>query len=141
DPSIEPPRLVTSLEWDSRADLDLSVLTPSGDVINYAHVNNTKESDTPGQFSGDGGSGCIQTGVRRENIVWQKKPAKGIYYVYVNLHDPCQDAATPFQVSIHASKRRGSKEFELAETYRTASELLREQANGGSTLGTFITEF
>jgi hypothetical protein len=140
DPTIEPPRLVASLAWESSADLDLSVLTPSGEVINYAHVNDSKETDTPGQFSGDGGSGCIPSGMRRESIVWQTKPAKGIYYIYVNLNDACQDSASPFQVTTHVSKRRG-EEYELVESYRTASELLRVQANGGTTLGTFITEF
>lgn len=141
DPTIEPPRLVASLEWESTADLDLSILTPTGEVINYAHVNNTKETDNPGQFSGDGGSGCVPSGTRRESVAWQTKPDAGIYYIYVNLNDACQDSATPFQVSTHVSKKRGSEEYELIESYRTASELLRVQANGGTTLGTFITEF
>jgi hypothetical protein len=140
DPTIEPPRLVASLAWDSSADLDLSVLTPSGEVINYAHVNDAKKTDTPGQFSGDAGTGCIPSGSRHESVVWQAKPAKGIYYIYVNLSDPCEDGATPFEVTTHVSKRRG-EEFELVESYRTASELLSVQANGGATLGTFITEF
>lgn len=140
DPTIEPPRLVASLEWDSSADLDLSVVTPTGEVINYAHVNDSKKTDTPGQFSGDGGSGCIPTGAKREHVVWQTKPGPGLYYIYVNLHDACQDGATAFQVSTHVSKRKGD-EYELVETYRTASEALRVQANGGATLGTFITEF
>jgi hypothetical protein len=140
EPTIEPPRLVANLEWESSADLDLAVLTPSGEVINYAHVNDTKETDAPGEFSGDGGSGCIPSGMRRESIVWQAKPGKGIYYIYVNLHDACQDSATPFQVSTHVSKRDG-EEYKLVETYRTASEALRVQANGGTALGSFITEF
>lgn len=140
DSTIEPPRLVASLEWASTADLDLAVLTPTGEVIDYAHVNNAKESSTPGQFSGDGGTGCIPSGARRENVVWQAKPAPGIYYIYVNLHDPCRDSATPFQVTTYVSKRDGD-EYELVETYRTASEALRVQANGGRQLGSFITEF
>lgn len=140
DPRIAPPRIVASLAWDSSADLDLSVLTPSGEVINYSRENDAKTSATPGQFSGDGGSGCVPSGMRRESVSWQAKPAKGIYYVYVNLNDACQDEATPFQVTTHVSKRRG-EEYELVETYRTASALLRVQANGGTALGTFITEF
>lgn len=140
DPTIEPPRLVASLAWESSADLDLAVLTPSGEVINYTHVNDAKATDKPGQFSGDAGTGCIPSGARRENVVWQTKPAKGIYYIYVNLSDPCEDNATPFEVTTHVSKRSG-EEFALVESYRTASELLRVQANGGTTLGTFVTEF
>lgn len=140
DATIEPPRLVASLEWESSADLDLAIVTPSGETINYAHVNDSKKTETPGQFSGDGGTGCVPSGSRRENVVWQTKPGKGIYYIYVNLNDPCQDSATPFQVTTHVSKRRG-EEYELVETYRVASEALRVQANGGSALGSFITEF
>lgn len=140
DPTIAPPRLVASLEWESTADLDLAVLTPSGKVIDFAHVNDAATSETPGAFTGDGSSGCTPSGVHREHVVWQDEPASGIYYIYVNLHDACSDRATPFVVTTHVSKQKGD-EFRQLETYRVAGEALEVQANGGSQLGTFITEF
>lgn len=140
DPTIAPPRLAVSLAWDSAADLDLVVVTPSGAVLDYAHVDDTEETDSPGYFTGDGGTGCEPSGPRRESITWQEKPSKGIYYVYVNLHDACGDVATPFVVTTHSRKRRGD-EYSLEQTYRAASQALAAQANGGTQLGTFITEF
>jgi hypothetical protein len=140
DSSIDPPRLVVSLAWETASDLDLAVVTPTGTVIDYAHVNNAKESDVPAQFTGDSGSGCIPSGSRRENVFWQDKPQRGTYLVYANLQDACNAAATPFVVSIHESKRSGD-DFDQVETYRAASELLAVQANGGSALGLFVTEF
>ncbi len=140
DPTIEPPRLVVSLGWASPGDLDLAVITPNGRVIDYARVNDADDTDTPGEFSGDGNTGCVQSGARREHISWQVKPDRGIYYVYVNLNDSCGEAATPFVITTHFSRRRGD-EYELQETYRAASVALQQQANGGTQRGTFITEF
>lgn len=140
DPTIAPPRFAVSLAWDSAADLDLAVVTPSGAVIDYAHVDDSEETDSPGSFTGDGGTGCEPSGARRESITWQDKPRTGIYYVYVNLHDACGDVATPFVVTTHSRTRRGD-EYSLEQTYRAASEALAVQANGGTQLGTFITEF
>lgn len=139
-PKVAPPRLVVSLEWESAGDVDLSVVTPSGEVLNYASITDGTASENAGKFTGDTGTGCLQIGPRRENIAWQEKPAKGLYYVYVNLHDACNELATPFVVTTHVRKQRGD-EYELQETFRIASEALAVQANGGSQLGTFITEF
>lgn len=140
EPSLKPPYLVVSLGWDNAADVDLAVVTPSGQIIDYAHSTEVTESGNPGKFTGDGGTGCLQSGGRRENITWQEKPAKGTYLVYANLHDACGELAAPFAVSIHQRKEKG-KGYEQVESYRTASEILAVQANGGSKLGLFVTEF
>jgi hypothetical protein len=140
EPTLEPPQLVVSLAWESAGDLDLAVVTPAGNTIDYSHPTNTADPNNRARFTGDGGTGCSPIGARRENITWQEKPPKGTYLVYANLHDACGDGGTPFVVSIHERKQKG-KTFDQVESYRTASEILAVQANGGSQLGLFITEF
>lgn len=140
NPKAAPPRLVVSLGWENEADVDLAVVSPSGTVIDYSHVNPGKDSASPATFTGDNGAGCLPSGSRRENVFWQEKPEKGTYLVYANLNDACGTPATPFVVTIHERKQKG-KEFEQVQTYRAASELLTVQANGGRDLGLFVTEF
>jgi hypothetical protein len=140
EPSLSPPELVVSLGWDSFGDLDLSVVAPSGEVIDYARGNDAKDKTNSGKFTGDGGTGCVQSGARRENVVWEEHPEKGRYLVYVNLHDACGERATPFVLTTHGRKKKGDN-YTQVETYRAASEALAVQANGGQNKGLFITEF
>lgn len=144
-PQVAPPELVVSLAWNNRADLDLRVLSSDGILISETNVKDRNEPRS-GHFQGDANGGCRASGQTRENVVWQEKPPAGNYFVYVNLSDACGELAAPFVVSTHVKRSRRTpegepEEFRQAETFRIASTLLNQHANGGSELGTFITEF
>jgi hypothetical protein len=86
-----------SLMWSNRNDVDLHVMTPSGEFINFAHrrsecrgtldvdMNAERHSDKP-----------------VENIFWPTGQAPhGVYKVYVNLYAVKGGAVpTPFQVYV-----------------------------------------
>lgn len=144
-PQEAPPELVVSLAWNNRADLDLRVLSSDGILISE---NNVKDRNEPlsGHYQGDANRGCTASGQTRENVVWQQKPSAGTYFIYVNLHDSCAEATAQFVVSMHEKRSVRTPEgeppeFRQRETFRIASQLLSLHANGGSELGTFITEF
>jgi hypothetical protein len=139
-PTREPPALVVSLSWDNDADLDLRVVTVDGDVIDHDAPKQDPELADSAFFEHDSNAGCVSSGVPRENVVFPTKPPRGTYLVYANLHDACGERAAPFVVTIHVGEEDGA-EFRQTEVSRVASEVLRVQANGGSKLGTFITEF
>ena len=41
----------------------------------------------------DANANCAGQGTPRENIVFQHNPKPGLYFVYVNLAEPCGEAA------------------------------------------------
>lgn len=135
-PTREPPGLVVSLGWNNKADLDLLVLDEAGNRISA----NSVQSADAGRLERDANANCRSEGTPRENVVWDKKPKAGLYYIYVNLSDPCSESSAAFTVSTHVSKSAGGGEFKQVETYNTAGELLATQASNAG-LGTFVTEF
>jgi hypothetical protein len=139
-PSREPPNLVVSLEWQSAADLDLRVFGSDGSELSQRNTLTEDGDPTLGRFESDANAGCAASGKARENAVWDERPKPGVYYVYVNLYDPCGQAAIPFVVTTHVAKRDGD-EFRQVETFRVASELLNLHAKPEARRGLFVTEF
>ena len=115
DPTIAPPAFVVELTWDTVADLDLRVLTPTG---RWASAERPRTVDpaappedeapampsgpdaTVGVFSGDAGADCRDTGPRRETLVFQEEPAPGAYLVYARLFDACGVDDVPFRATL-----------------------------------------
>lgn len=91
-----------SLIWNNRNDLDLRVITPSGEEIYYGH----KQSGCCGWLDVDMN---VQGETTKpvENTRWPKyKAPKGHYKVYVQnyaFHDQSAPSATPFRVELEVN--------------------------------------
>jgi hypothetical protein len=151
-PTIAPPALVISLDWDTPVDLDLQVVTPQGKLVDSKHPTTViPEGDAgivaplpagAGVLDRDSNAGCVVDGHQREDLVFQDKPARGHYLVYANLFDSCGQASARFDLSFHAEHAgRKPGTFEVVETYRTSGELLSVDENGGAAKGLYLTEF
>jgi len=93
-----------SLIWDNYNDLDLHVITPSGQMISYI----ARESKCGGELDVDMNAGLSISREPVENVTWAKGRApKGVFKVYVNYYsqrDPSQ-IITPFKVAIKVDNR------------------------------------
>lgn len=149
-PASPPPTSVVSLAWDTPVDLDLRVITPEGKVVDPKHpstavaVNGHVDPTAPGTgiFDTDAVRGCVDTGHRRENLVWQDAPAAGTYLVYASLFAACGQASVRFTLSLNQrvpSADGGA--LHLTDTFERTGELLAGDANAGTQLGLFVTEF
>ncbi|MEI9951596.1 MAG: hypothetical protein WDO74_22110 [Pseudomonadota bacterium] len=148
--SNHPPFTVLSLVWDTPVDLDLRVITPQGKVVDPKHpstalaVNGQVDptAKRTGIFDTDAGRNCVVSGHRRENLVWQDPPLSGTYFVYVSLYSACGQAAVHFDLSVNRPGSPGVGGIrELESTYNQAGELLAVDADAGTKLGLFVTEF
>jgi hypothetical protein len=149
-PGVAPPATVVSLAWDAPVDLDLRVLTPSGKIVDPKHpstadaVNGKVDPSAPGTglIDTDAERDCVDTGHRRENLVWQQSPALGRYFVYANLYDACGQPAVRFTLSLNRPEPAADGGApQLAPTIERSGELLAADANAGAALGLFVTEF
>jgi hypothetical protein len=149
-PTIAPPRAVLSLAWSAAADLDLALVTPSGQVIDPKHPAATPPADggaspdpeSVGVLDHDSGAGCA-AGLHREDIVWQHAPLSGTYLVYVNMFSACGAQAAPFTVTLYAAEPLAGVDGgqTLAQSFQIEGELLAVDANGGATMGLFVKQF
>jgi hypothetical protein len=148
-PSTAPPALVVSLGWDSAVDLDLRVVTPDGKVVDPKHPTTAVEGNDGtlditaqgiGQLDYDSYRGCTPDGRRRESLIFQSSPPPGTYLVYAGLFDACGRPGVTFDVSLHVASTTPDGVRPL-ETFRQSAQLSAVQADGGASLGTYITAF
>ena len=148
DPTIQPPMAVLSLEWDSNADLDIIVVTPSGEVLSPKHPSTAKTLDgglskpdasVDGILDHDSNANCV-AGNRRENVVWQGTPAAGTYLVYVDMYSACGEQAARFQATLWLAQQNG-KDWSQVQKDQFAGELLAIDANAGATKGLYVGSF
>jgi len=143
-PTQAPPGVVFSLEWDAAADLDLALVMPGGEIIDWR----TPVSGTPdasgnidlgasgvGKLQRDGNADCQIDGRQREDIVFQASPVPGTYLVYANLNRACGEAHVTYDAAYYARTRDGDS-FGQARGEIGAGTLLPRQA--GAKLGTFV---
>jgi biopolymer transport protein ExbB/biopolymer transport protein TolQ len=146
DPKLRPPSAVISLGWDVPSDLDLRVVTPSGQILGAKTPSGgAAASGAPDPSAGvldrDSNAACAP-GPRRENVVFQGAPAAGTYLVYVSLFDACGQPATRWNVTLRMSQAGASAGS--AGTYRQVEVLRREgislagEASGGANGGTYV---
>lgn len=141
DPTLEPPALVVSLSWDNAADLDLEVVAPDGSLVNRQNPRGNGPGIGAAQLQRDANSGCVRSGVPREDLVWTSRPAAGTYAVHVNLHAACGEAGATFQLSTwESAAAENPDEFVQRETFRSAGTLVAVQANGGAARGLAVTQ-
>jgi len=149
-PGVAPPATVLSLAWDTPVDLDLRVVTPTGKIVDPKHpstadaVNGKVDPSVPGTgvIDTDAELNCVDTGHRRESLVWQQAPALGRYFVYASLYDACAQSAVRFTLTLsgpEAAADGGAPR--LTTTFERSGELLAADANAGSALGLFVSEF
>jgi len=152
DPTIPAPAVIVSLEWDADADLDLRVITPTGKLVDPKHPSTAlpNEDDeiepkpSDGVFDHDAHPECRPVGGHRENLVFQEKPMPGVYYVFVGLFDPCDEASARFRVSLETSSAAGGNgdpPGPLVEQFAIAGGVSAVQADAGDAFGLFVTEF
>jgi hypothetical protein len=75
------------LEWNAYCDLDLWVVDPNGETIDY--LNTTSSSG--GSLDQDNRCSDFVMG-RPENIFWAADPPRGTYKVYVDYYEDCGGA-------------------------------------------------
>jgi hypothetical protein len=111
--------LVISLSWDTEADLDLHVLTPSptagGKPVELWSRNRTtllprspldggpytdEELATAGILDFDSNSQCAIDGLRVETASWQVPPPPGHYVVRVDTFSMCGQAAARWTMTV-----------------------------------------
>jgi hypothetical protein len=149
DPTIAPPHTVVSLSWDAPVDLDLRVLTPSGKLVDAKRPTTAGVADggaaaasAAGQFDRDSNAGCVVDGLHRENLVFQRGPEPGTYYVYASLYDACHQAAVRFNWSLHQAIPGVEPDTaRLEQVYERGGVLLAPDAHGGSKVGFYAGKF
>jgi len=150
NPTVQPPALVVSLGWDTAVDLDLKVVTPSGKIVDPKHPNTGTPVDGKvdvtapgiGVLDGDSNSDCKLDDRNRENLVFETAPEPGIYQVYADLYEACGKGSVRFELSLVSSRDGADPDtFEQVTTFEQGGVLASAQADGGSALGTFVTEF
>jgi hypothetical protein len=144
DPKLRPPAAVISLGWDVPADLDLRVITPSGQVIaakspsGGAGAAGGATDPSVGVLDRDSNGGCAP-GPRRESVVFQSPPAPGTYLVYVSLFDACAQPAVRWAATLNVSQPGAAAgTFRQVEALRREGTSLAAEASGGSTAGTYV---
>ncbi len=149
-PGAKPPTTVLSMVWDAPVDLDLRVITPAGKTVDPKHPSTAVAVDGQvdpsvmgtGIFDTDAERDCVITGHRRENLVWQDAPDPGRYFVYASLFSACSQPAVHFTVSLNQpGPAEDGGVRHLVSTFERTGELLAVDADGGTKLGLFVTEF
>jgi len=89
----------TNVTWNSRADVDLHLIDPTGKEIYYASRN----SPTGGQLDLDSNAGCATDGPRAENIFWGDGiiVPRGEYILRVDYWSSCGEPSTDYTVTIN----------------------------------------
>jgi hypothetical protein len=89
----------TNVTWDTRADVDLHLIDPSGKEIYYA----SRSSPTGGELDLDSNAACGTDGPRAENIYWGDGiiVPRGEYILRVDYWSSCGATATNYTVTIN----------------------------------------
>lgn len=115
-----------SVSWDAASDVDLHVVTPSGEEIFYGNP----QADG-GELDIDSNAACSIDGVNQENITFESAPS-GTYIVRVDYWDSCGVAETNYVVTVRAA----------GQQTRTFSGTFTGEGNhGGEGDGVEITQF
>ena len=88
-----------NITWDSKADVDLHVIDPSGAEIYWAG----RQSPTGGQLDLDSNAGCGTDGPRAENIFWASGliAPRGEFVVRTDYWSSCGAVRTNYVVTVN----------------------------------------
>jgi hypothetical protein len=151
-PSPKPPAAIISLSWDTNVDLDLQVKTPDGRLVEPKNpltvdldAGSTTIPPDVGRIDRDSNGNCVIDNIRYENLVWTTSAPTGRYGIYVNLFDSCKQPVVHFNVQVYTTVDVPTEDAgttkQLHSWYSANGILLDFQANGGSNIGFFVSEF
>jgi hypothetical protein len=152
------PNAVFSLVWDTAFDVDLTVITPSGQNVNPKTdtVTGGPDSGVPapspdavglydsmeGVIDRDSMGECVVDGWREEDLVFLDYPATGLYDIYADPFASCGQPVVHFTLTIYEPGPDGN----LHATFGRSGELLASQTtggaapDGGTVAGLFVAE-
>jgi hypothetical protein len=93
--------LEITLSWDTQADLDLHVVTPSGVILWAKNINSAPPNawQTGGILDVDSNANCQIDGRRRETARWSAPPPSGHYIARVDAFSLCGEVQADWTVS------------------------------------------
>lgn len=92
--------LIFSLDWSHDVDLDIHVVTPSGDEIFNNDVTDAAEgSASAGVLDFDSNGDCRIDGRRNENVLWASDAPNGSYTVRVDAFSLCDQRQAYWRVT------------------------------------------
>lgn len=142
DPKVQPPLAVFSLSWSSDADLDLTVVSPSGKIYNKSRRGVADAAGSAqASFDRDSNSGCVLDQKRREDFVIQDLPESGKWRLYASMFDACGASAASFEAEVYQRRKTGDDSYALRRVERVHGEFLRTQVDGGAGSPLFLTSF
>jgi len=137
-----PPAVVVALTWSQDVDLDLSMRSPSGEVLDARSPTGAGDEEIDEEvlddvtvpfFDADSNGGCAIDGRRREHVVFPEAPREdGTWLVYVDLFDACGVAGSPFRVEVLRRVSHDDGTYSLAADDVKEGHLFAEQATGGA---------
>lgn len=149
DPDTEPQGALLSLRWDTNVDLDLRVLTPEGKLVSWkapttAIADGTipkeaLEDPATGELTRDSNGHCDIDGIRIESLVFPGEPPPGEYELYASLHATCGQSTVHYQASVYRRATTDEGALTLEREDLAGGVLSPVHADGGESLGTFIT--
>jgi hypothetical protein len=97
--------LTVTLTWDTEADLDLHLVTPSGTTIWAKNINSNNPSNDPDYTTGgildfDSNANCQIDGRRKEVIYWTQPPPSGHYIARVDAYSLCGESQATWSVVV-----------------------------------------
>jgi len=157
DPTIPPQDTILSLSWDTDVDLDLVVVAPNGKVVS-PKAPTTVLPDEKGEIDGaaiddpatgilsrDSNGNCDIDGLRLESLVFAGEPAPGDYDVYADLFGACGNSSVRFELALFEAvegpkdPESGDPTWTTARTDLAQGIVLSTQADGGASLGAYVT--
>lgn len=139
NPTTPPPQYVASLHWNADVDLDLTVIAPDGVTYGRSKRSLLQGPKAVLRLDGDGVSGCLADGRRRESFVFNEPPS-GIYRFYANIFDACGKASAAFTLTLYKRVQNPDGTFALVEDQSIRGQFVRAQANGGGANPLFLSE-
>ena len=140
NPQNQPPLAVASLSWNTDSDLDLTVVAPDGTTYGRSKRSLVVGGKTLARLDGDGVSGCLADGRRRESFAWNEAPPTGIWRIYANLFDACTRPSVAYTLTIYARVANPDGTFALTPVREVHGQFLRAQASADGTTPLFLSE-
>jgi hypothetical protein len=139
-PRIDPATpVVIQLRWDAGVDLDLQLRAPDGTTLTPKHPTTAPPGTADagaapgiGRLDGDSMAGCVDDGLREEDVLFATAPAPGNYSIYVNAFDLCGKVGANYEVSVIRSGVIGERFFGRISS--------AEVQAGGFGVGDFVSD-
>lgn len=140
NPAIAPPLAIASLSWNTDSDLDLTIVAPDGTTYGRSKRSLSANGKVIARIDGDGVSGCLADGRRRESFVWNEPPPAGVWRIYGDLFDACGKPATTFTLTMYQRVQQPDGTFGIAPVKELTGQFVRAQASAGGASPLFLSE-